>query len=60
MTDSSDGVIHGDLHVRIERAVHLYNGENLGVPFIGRLVAKFLCFKVDPYINIQIGGASTL
>lgn len=60
MSSGSDGVVHGDLHVRIERAVHLYNGENLGVPFIGRLVAKFLCFKVDPYININIGGPFTI
>jgi hypothetical protein len=54
---AGEELIHGELIVRIDRCKNLYNGENLGVPIVGRVLAKCLCFKSDPYVNIKLGGA---
>lgn len=51
-------LLHGELEVRLFRAKHLWNAENLGVPYLGRAVATCFCFKIDPYINIKLGGAN--
>ena len=63
MTDTSrtsfsvtSAALHGDLRVYLKRGVKLYNAENLGMSVIGKAVAKVARLKIDPYVNIKLGG----
>jgi hypothetical protein len=53
-------MLHGSLTVHLKSATKLYNAENLGVPGIGRALAKLARLKIDPYVNIHLGGAFCL
>ena len=53
---ANSDALHGDLTVHLKRAVKLYNAETLGMSFIGKAVAKVGGLKIDPYVNIKLGG----
>lgn len=52
--------LHGDLRLTLHRAQDVKNSESLGLGMLGKGIAKLARLKPDPYVNMLLGGTSSL